>query len=138
MYNKVVKILHSFNITSIHPQAQAKAAYKQMTDKVEEYQSEIDVMAIFPAARIIMVFETKSCLNITKPDGTLNEGLDKAMKQLRKLRKFFTECHGNILSQEWRFIGAIAVPMIHTQLSTDQLNEFRRLSEDPFFLLNAT
>ena len=132
MNKKVVKILQSFNVTVIEADT-----YKQMIDTVREYESEIDVLAIFPANRIIICFETKSCLNITKSDGTLNDSLDKAMKQLRKLRKFFTECHGNILSQEWRFIGAIAVPMIEKQLSTDQLNEFRRISEDPFFLLNA-
>ena len=136
MNKKVMRILQSFNVATLP--SGPDDPYVKMTKIIQSYESEIDVMAIFPGEKMIMCLETKSCLNITKPDGTLNEGLDKAMKQLRKLRKFFTECHGNILSQEWRFIGAIAVPMIDTQLSTDQLNEFQRLLEDPFFLLNAT
>ena len=109
-----------------------------MLKQVQAYESEIDVMAIFPGSRIILCIETKSCMQITKQDATLNDGLNKAMKQLKKLRKFFTDCHADILYDNWTFIGAIAVPMIDTELNHDQLNEFQRLLEDPFFLLNAT
>ena len=135
MNKKVKKILQSFNIPT--PPSHADL-YKYMLKQVQAYDSEIDVLAIFPGSKIVLCIETKSCLHITKQDTTLNDGLDKAMKQLRKLRKFFTDCHSDILCDNWSFIGAIAVPMIEEDLNTDQLNEFKRLSEDPFFLLNAT
>ena len=122
MNKKVVRILQSFNVATLPPGPDDP--YVKMTKIIQSYESEIDVMAIFPGAKVIVCIEVKSCLNITKPDGTLNDGLDKAMKQLRRLRKFFTDCHGeiltNIITNEWSFIGAIAVPMIYTPLSIKQ------------------
>ena len=94
---------------------------------------ESDIVIVLERQKQVIFVETKS-LN----KGVLKNTLTHAAEQLELRRKVFTNCHKDVLSDEWAFVKVIALPFIKNKEAKlveenidvcDYCRKFKRIQE---------
>ena len=78
--------------------------------------TEVDTLIVLPSRKLIIVIETKAAREDTSFPSKLKDG----SKQCEKFHQFLKAAHWNILSEQWKLVKCVSLPLIDLEEDKNQ------------------